>query len=120
MSESLPARSLSRLALMIFAPVLVVTGIAGFVVPAHLALMSGETPYNLFHLLFGLLGLALLALPGELAARRFLVGFGVLDLYQALASGLGLWPQSLFAWTRIDDIVHVVVGLLLLGIGLRR
>ena len=40
----------------VFGPVLILTGIAGFLIPPRLALMSGAPAYNVFHIVFGLLG----------------------------------------------------------------
>jgi hypothetical protein len=47
----------------------------------------------------------------------FNAGFGLIDLYQALASYLNLPPQQSFLWTPVDDILHVVIGLALFIIG---
>ena len=91
---------------MIFAPLLILTGIAGFVVPAQYSLMSNATPYNLFHIIFGALGLVLLQTKSDLTASAFNLGFGLIDLYQALASMVGLAPIQYFQWTYADD-AHV-------------
>ncbi len=104
--------------LKLFAPILVVVGVLGFVMPADLALTSGAPAYNVFHIVFGLIGIGC-AFSNKLpAARAFNLGFGVIDLYQALASFLSLWPQDLFAWKRADDVLHVVIGLLLVLVAL--
>ena len=44
--------------------------------------------------------------------------FGLIDLYQAVASYLNLPPKQFFLWTRVDDILHVVLGVALFLIGL--
>ena len=44
--------------------------------------------------------------------------FGLIDLYQAVASYLNLPPTQFFLWTRVDDILHVVLGVALFLIGL--
>lgn len=104
--------------LRVFAPILIIVGVLGFVVPASAALTSGAAPYNVFHLVFGFIGLGCV-LSGRLdAARAFNLGFGLIDLYQALASMADLWPRSLFLWTRVDDALHVVVGAALVGFAL--
>ena len=104
--------------LRLFAPILIIVGVLGFVLPASAALTSGATPYNIFHLIFGVIGLGCV-MSGKLdAARAFNLGFGAIDLYQALASMADLWPRSLFLWTRVDDILHVVIGALLVAVGL--
>ena len=102
---------------MIVAPLLLLTGIAGFVLPEQYALMSNATPYNLFHIFFGALGLVLLSAKNDLVASVFNFGFGLLDLYQVLASVVGLTPIEYFHWTYVDDVVHVVLGFALVLIG---
>lgn len=106
------------LLLTAFAPILIVAGILGFVTPQSLALMSGATPYNLFHLFFGLVGVGLLFTKRLSLAKIFNIGFGAIDLYQAVASFAGLFPTTLFAYKRADDVLHIVLGLLLVGVGL--
>lgn len=106
------------LLLRVFAPLLLVVGALGFVIPPALSLTSGATAYNLFHLAFGVLGLAAVRSKSLAVVRAFNVGFGAIDLYQAAASALGLWPQALFQWKPADDVLHVGVGALLLGVGL--
>ncbi|MFO0621488.1 MAG: hypothetical protein U0745_08835 [Polyangia bacterium] len=106
------------LLLTAFAPILIVAGILGFVTPPSLALMSGATPYNLFHLFFGLVGVGLLFTKRLSLAKIFNIGFGAIDLYQAVASFAGLFPTTLFAYKRADDVLHIVLGLLLVGVGL--
>jgi len=109
--------SLNRITLAIFAPILILVGLAGFLVPAEQSLTSGATPYNLFHILFGVLGLLLFLSRREAFAAYFNVGFGLIDLYQAVASYLSWPPKQYFLWTRVDDILHVVIGVVLLIIG---
>lgn len=104
--------------LRLFAPILIIVGVLGFVLPPSAALTSGAAPYNVFHLFFGVIGLGC-ALSGKLdAARAFNLGFGAIDLYQALASVTDLWPRSLFLWTRVDDALHVIVGAILVAVAL--
>ncbi|HKV34041.1 MAG TPA: hypothetical protein VJP89_06970 [Pyrinomonadaceae bacterium] len=110
-------RTLNQTTLMIIAPLLILTGIAGFVVPAQYSLMSNATPYNLFHIIFGALGLVLLQTKSDLAASAFNLGFGLIDLYQALASMVGLAPIQYFQWTYADDVAHVILGFALAIIG---
>ena len=45
--------------LSVFGPVLIATGIGGFLIPPRFALMSGAPAYNVFHILFGMLGTGL-------------------------------------------------------------
>ncbi len=102
---------------MIIAPLLVLTGIAGFVIPEQYSLMSSAAPYNIFHLIFGTLGLLLMSLKSDLPASAFNLGFGLIDLYQVLASVVGLTPIQYFHWTYVDDVVHVLLGFALVLIG---
>jgi hypothetical protein len=110
-------RSANQITLAIFAPLLIVVGMAGFLVPAHLSLTSGAPAYNVFHICFGLLGLLVLWARKERWISLFNAGFGLIDLYQALASYTDLTPKQYFLWTRVDDILHVVIGLTLFIIG---
>jgi hypothetical protein len=70
-----------------------------------------------FHLCFGSLGLIILWSRREFLISFFNAGFGLIDLYQALASYLHLRPGEYFLWTRVDDILHIVIGLALVIIG---
>jgi hypothetical protein len=94
-----------------------VVGVAGFLVPERLSLTSGAPAYNIFHVVFGLLGLLVLRLKKEWLVSLFNAGFGLIDLYQALASYADLVPKQYFLWTSVDDILHIVIGLTLLIIG---
>ena len=100
-----------------FASVLLLVGILGFVAPAR-GSSSTAPAYNVFHLAFGVLGLALVVWGDGTAIRTFLVGFGLIDLYQALASHQHWFPESYFRWTRADDVLHLVVGAALVVVGL--
>ncbi|HTG92521.1 MAG TPA: hypothetical protein VL866_08045, partial [Pyrinomonadaceae bacterium] len=117
-SERRSGMRLNRITLAVFAPILIVAGIAGFLVPPEQSLTSGAAAYNVFHLIFGALGLLVLSLKNERVAAGFNLGFGLIDLYQALASFMSLPPKTYFLWTRTDDIVHVVIGLALVVIGI--
>ncbi|MGQ0763329.1 MAG: hypothetical protein ACT4OT_15130 [Acidobacteriota bacterium] len=110
-------KSLNFITLAIFAPVLIIAGIAGFLVPAEASLTSGAPAYNIFHLIFGAIGLLVVWTRNELWLSSFNFGFGLIDLYQALASTLHLPPEEYFLWTTVDDILHVVIGLALGIIG---
>ena len=111
------SRTLNQTTLMILAPLLILTGVAGFVLPSNLSLMSNATPYNLFHIVFGAIGLVLMQTKNDLAASGFNFGFGLIDLYQVLASVVGLTPIEYFHWTFADDVVHVILGFALVLIG---
>ena len=110
-------KTLNQKTLAIFAPILILIGIAGFVIPERFSLTSGAAPYNLFHICFGAIGLLLLMANSDLLARVFNLGFGLIDLYQAVASVLGLTPIQYFHWTFADDVLHVLIGFALVLIG---
>ena len=109
---------LNWLVLIVFAPILILVGVLGFVLPESASLTSGAPAYNWFHIAFGVLGLLLALTRRETYARAFNLGFGLIDLYQAAASFLSLFPETYFRWTRVDDVLHVVVGALLVGVSL--
>jgi hypothetical protein len=116
-------KTLNQKTLAVVAPLLMLTGIAGFVIPEQYSLMSGAAPYNLFHIIFGAVGLLLTIAAGNLWASLFNFGFGLIDLYQVLASVVGLTPIQYFHWTYVDDVVHVLLGFALAiigGYGLRK
>lgn len=105
--------------LRLFAPILLVVGVMGLVTPpSATSLTSSAALYAVFHLVFGAIGLACVASRNLGAMRLFNLGFGLVDLYQAVASATDLWPCSLFLWTRVDDGLHVVVGLALVAVAL--
>lgn len=109
---------LNWLVLVVFAPILILVGVLGFVLPESASLTSGAPAYNWFHIAFGVLGLLLALTRRESYARAFNLGFGLIDLYQAAASFLGLFPEKHFRWTRADDALHVLIGALLVGVAL--
>lgn len=104
--------------LLVFAPLLLLTGAAGFVVPEDKALMSGTPAYNIFHIVAGLFGVVVLLLKSGRAARTFNIAFGAVDLYQALASLAHIFPATYFRWRPADDILHVIIGAGLILVGL--
>ena len=104
--------------LAIFAPILILVGILGFVIPDKKSLTSGAPAYNIFHIVFGVIGCAVLLSGNEIGMRSFNIGFGAIDLYQAAASFLGLFPRDLFKWKLADDVLHILVGAFLVVVGL--
>jgi hypothetical protein len=109
-------RDLNRIVARVFGATLILTGIAGFVVPAKKSATSGAPAYNVFHLIFGALGIAASRRRGT--ARAFNIGFGAIDLYQAVASRRGMFPQRWFRWKTADDVLHVAIGAGLVAAGL--
>jgi hypothetical protein len=103
--------------LMVFAPLLVLTGLAGFVIPENKSLTSGAPAYNIFHIVFGVIGIACVVCGDPICIKGFNVGFGVIDLYQAAASFLHLFPERQFKWKRTDDVLHIFIGAFLVLVG---
>jgi hypothetical protein len=106
--------------LAVFGPVLIATGVAGLTLPPALSLMSAVAPYDVFHIIFGTLGLAIVLARSARFAALFNLGFGAVDLYQAVAGVVGFFPARTFALRPADHVVHVVLGLLLVGFGVHR
>ena len=60
---------MNTLTLAVFAPILVIVGILGFVVPPDKAATSGAPLYNVFHIVFGLTGIAFVVTGNDAAIR---------------------------------------------------
>jgi hypothetical protein len=103
--------------LLIFAPLLILTGLVGLVIPREKSLTSGAPAYNVFHIVFGVIGILLVGSRCEPCIRAFNIGFGVIDLYQIAASRFDLFPKKYFGWTLADDILHAVIGIALIVVG---
>jgi len=110
-------KDLNYRTLLIFAPLLILTGLLGFVLPAA-GPLSGAPAYNVFHIVSGLIGLLCLVSRRRKPVRSFNIGFGLIDLYQALASFSGWFPAGHFQWKPADDVLHIVIGAALVLIGL--
>ncbi|MCI0487160.1 MAG: DUF4383 domain-containing protein [Blastocatellia bacterium] len=109
-------KNLNHLTLMIFAPLLVLVGVLGFIMPEQPT--STAPAYNIFHIAFGAVGIVFVLMKSDHLIRGFNIGFGAIDLYQALASATGLFPERFFRWTAVDDVLHIVIGALLVLIGI--
>jgi hypothetical protein len=110
-----PRRNLRLLA--VFGPVLIATGIAGLLLPSRLSLMSGAAPYDVFHLVFGAIGTAFVLARSARLAALFNLVFGAIDLYQAAAGMMGIFPAQIFALRPADHVAHVVLGTTLVLFG---
>jgi hypothetical protein len=110
--------NLNFLILAILAPLLVFVGILGFIIPANKCPTSRASPYNYFHIVLGLIGAGIVLSNHETAVRSFNICFGLIGLYQALASFANLFPKQYFKWTRTDDVLHIVIGAALALIGI--
>jgi len=108
---------LNVLILAVLAPALALIGLLGFIIPPGKNPSSGAAPYNIFHIVFGVIGAIIVMSNHTPAIKTFNIGFGLIDIYQALASYFGIFPQRFFKWTRVDDILHVVIGVVLVLIG---
>ena len=109
--------TLNYYVLLVFAPILIIVGILGFIIPRDKSLTSGAPAYNIFHIVFGVIGIILVLLEDDLLIRTFNIGFGAIDLYQAVASFAHLFPERHFRWTRVDDVLHIGIGALLVIVG---
>jgi hypothetical protein len=105
--------------LAVFGPVLIATGVAGLLLPPRLALMSNAVPYDVFHIVFGCLGLAIVLARSARSAALFNLGFGAVDLYQAVAGVTAVFPAEVFRLRPADHVVHLALGLLLVVFGAR-
>ena len=90
--------------LAVFGPVLILTGIAGFLVPPRFALMSGAPAYNVFHIVFGMIGTALVVAKSAAGIAAFNLGFGIVDVYQAVAGVTGVFPARQFRYKPADHV----------------
>jgi hypothetical protein len=109
---------MNHVVLLAFGPLLIMIGILGFVIPERKAMTSGAAPYNVFHIAFGVLGTSIALTGSNGPTRAFIIGFGAIDLYQAVASRASLFPKQHFRWRPADDVLHVVVGAALVVIGI--
>jgi hypothetical protein len=98
-------------------PLLIGTGSLAFVLPPGARLMSAAAPYNVFHIVAGAVALAIAVGGRPAAAATFNLGFGLLDLYQAVAGLTGLPPAAVFTLRPADHVVHVALGLPLAVVG---
>ena len=108
--------------LAVFGPLLILTGIAGFLVPPRFALMSGAPAYNVFHIVFGMIGSALVVAKSAVGIAAFNLGFGIVDVYQMVAGVTGAFPAPQFRYKPAAHVLHAVIGLALVvvgGMGLR-
>src|SRR5262249_30016476 len=89
---------LNHFTLMIFAPILIATGAMGLATQSGTGPMSDAFAYDVFHIVFGLVGLSFVLLKRVELVRTFNIGFGAIDLYQLAASLLGIFPAAYFRW----------------------
>jgi len=119
MTNDMPTRpgpEIRRWSVGAFGAALVGVGGLGFARPGAGA-SSTAPAYDAFHVAGGVVALALAGRGRPAPIRAFLVGFGAIDLYQALASHRHWFPERLFRWTPTDDRLHLTVGTALLVLG---
>jgi Domain of unknown function (DUF4383) len=127
-SGTIAGRSVNGLVALVFGAVFVVVGLSGFLVSgghpavgtsggALLGLFQVNVLHNLVHLAIGAVMIAA-ALRGDRAARSANRGVGVLYLVLFVA-GLFLvgTPLNVVALNGGDNILHLVLGVALTGIG---
>lgn len=102
--------NLNFLILLIFAPALVLVGILGFLTPASLKRISTEPAYNIFHIVCGVTGAIVLLSNNDSALKSFNLVFGLINIYQFAASYANQFPAHYFKWTRIDNLIHLLLG----------
>ena len=107
----------NRRVLRWFGPVLLAAGALGFLLPASLSFTSVAPAYNLFHLAAGVTAVLVTRSGSATGAAVFNFGFGLIDLWQAAAGVLGLFPAALFALGLGDHLVHVLIGTALTVLG---
>ena len=127
-SGTVAGRSVNGLVALVFGAVFVVVGLAGFLVSgghpaagttggALLGLFQVNVLHNVVHLAIGAVMIAA-GLRGDRPARTANRGFGVLYLVLFVA-GLFLigTPLNLVALNGGDNILHLVLGIALAGVG---
>jgi hypothetical protein len=108
---------IGRWALGVFGCLLLLVGVMGFADTSGRGATSGAPAYNVFHLCFGAIGVAFAVWGNPAAVRSFFLGFGLIDLYQALASHQHWFPEASFRWKHADDVLHLVIGAVLVAVG---
>lgn len=106
----------NRIALLAISVLLLGAAILGELGPAGASLTSAARPYNLFHLVAGVIGLVVFFSRHPGAAAAFNLGFGLIDVYQAVAGVWGWAPARLFELRPADHVIHVVLGLALIAV----
>jgi len=110
--------SFVRWTVLAFSLVLILAGFLPLLHPDLPGQTSNAPAYAWFHLVGACTGLACFAVGQGVGAPWFALGFGALDLYQWVASGVGWFPQSQFRWTPVDDGLHLGLGLALVALGM--
>ncbi len=104
---------INRLLAALMCVVLIGVGLLG----AQLG-MTTSVAYDVFHVIFGVVALAAAVALGGKFAAWFNLGFGAIDLYQAVAYNAGLFPSQLFNLNAVDTLQHWLIGGILVGVAL--
>ncbi len=107
----------NRIVLLAFGPILILTGIGGLTLPASASPMSNAPAYDWFHIGFGVLGTLIALANHPRAIAAFNLGFGAIDLWQAVAGATELFPYHTFHLRPADHVAHVTIGAALVGVG---
>ena len=100
----------NRIVAALMAAILLVSAVRGFTG------VSQSRPYDMFHLIFAVIGLVSVFVASGRAAPAFNLIFGLIDAYLALAQRLGLFPTQLFNLTPSDTVQHIVIAVVLVGV----
>jgi hypothetical protein len=111
-------RDLQQLLAQVVGAVLTLVGVAGFLTGGTLLIFGINPLHNVVHLVSGVLGLAAGFYAGGLWARSYNQGLGVVYL---LVTVLGFvapaLAASLLAINSADNFLHLVLGIVLAGVG---
>jgi hypothetical protein len=92
--------------------------VAGFLTGGTLLIFGINTVHNLVHLLSGVLGLAAGFSAGGQGARYYNRGFGIVYLLvTVLGFAAPALAASLLAINAADNFLHLLLGLVLAGVG---
>jgi hypothetical protein len=106
------------LALGIFSALILLIGVADFLLPEYLTILSATYICNLFRINLGLIGIIIALFNHIKLSRHSNFVFGMLLTYLAVASFFHLFPEEFFQWTVLDDILNMDIGLAMVLISL--
>jgi hypothetical protein len=101
----------NTLGLGIFSTLILVIGTMVFFMPENLTLLSTTYPYNLFRVDLGLIGIIIALFNNKKISKYSNLALGTLIAYQAIASFSHFYPEEIFQWTILDDILNADIGL---------
>lgn len=109
--------SLTKSVTWILGIVLILVGIAGFIVGDMLFVFQVSTPFNILHLLVGVVGIAA-ASSGESYSRMYLILVGIV---YGIATVIGFVNGGdilgIFTVNDADNYLHAAVAVIALGVG---